>query len=396
MTAAHPQLQASWSDERIRETVAEVCAVADEEAQEADAAAAFPLRTLGAMRKTGLLGLMVPREQGGAGATLGDLVDVTIALGRSDTSVAMIFAMHCQQLVALDRFANEALRDRVLPSVAAGEVYLASVTTEIGKGGDLLTSESETTASDGCVHIDRNAPVVTGGEHADAFLVTVLAPDATSPSQVDLVFAERSQLELEVLGDWQPLGMRATRSVPMRLVGDVPTDQRLGRPGDFRAIVTSVFGPLAHVGWAAAWLGTATGACSRVVQNLRETRRRERGEGTSELVLTGLASVRARLDGTHALLRHTVDVLERCDDPTATSVALLVNSLKVRAAEECFAAVNELVELVGLRHGYLTNSPLRLERALRDLRSASLNYANARLLLASGSLAFADTEVSLV
>jgi acyl-CoA dehydrogenase len=391
MTATRMDVQAPWDRARLRDAVAEVCAVADDEAGPADEAASFPVRTLGALRETGLLGLMAPAELGGAGGSLADLAEATVALGRSDTSVAMIFAMHCQQLVALDRFGPDELRRRVLPAVAAGEVYLASVTTETGKGGNLLMSESATTARDGWVHIDRTAPIVTGGEHAEGFLVTVQTPDATSPSQVDLVFAERAQLELEVLGGWQPLGMRATRSVPMRLVGDVPEEQRIGEPGGFRTIVATTFGPLAHVGWAAAWLGAAAGACSRVVSHLR----REHVDPSSELQLTRLATTRARLDVVRALLAHTISVLEDCDDPAATPVQLLVNTLKVRAAEECFAAVDELVELVGLRHGYLPDSPLRLERTFRDLRSASLNYANARLLIANGSLALRDTEVRL-
>jgi acyl-CoA dehydrogenase len=58
--------------------------------------------------------------------------------------------------------------------------------------------------------------------------------------------------------------------------------------------------------------------------------------------------------------------------------------------------VEELIELVGLRHGYLRNQPLALERALRDLRSASLNYGNDRLHLANGSLSLLDQETTLV
>ncbi|NIL64671.1 hypothetical protein [Salinispora arenicola] len=63
-------------------------------------------------------------------------------------------------------------------------------------------------------------------------------------------------------------------------------------------------------------------------------------------------------------------------DTAETSTQLLINNLKVQAAEQCFGAADEMVELVGLRHGYLRSSSLYLERVFRDLRSASLNYAN--------------------
>jgi len=364
-------------------------------ARRTDELAEFPVDALAALRASGLLGLVVPAEHGGGGGGFGDLVDVTLRLSREDMSVGMVFAMHCQQAMAVVRYARPRLRAELLPALGRGELYLASVTTERGKGGQLLVSESAVTAGDGLLRIDRDAPIVTGGTHADGFLITTLAPDAASPTQVSLVYAARDQLAVEVTGDWQPLGMRATHSVPMRLVGAVPEHQVLGAAGDFRSIVTALFGPAAHLGWSAAWLGTAAGALSRVLRLMREPAGRRQFDLTSDLLLSRLARIRARLDAVHALLRHTVTAVEAAVDMSAPPVRLLVNTLKVQAAEQCFEAVHELVELVGLRHGYLRGSPLFLERAFRDLRSASLNYANDRLNLVNGSLTLLDQEVHL-
>ena len=49
--------------------------------------------------------------------------------------------------------------------------------------------------------------------------------------------------------------------------------------------------------------------------------------------------------------------------------------LKVLASEQLFEVVNRLIQLAGLRYGYLKNSTVPLERTMRDLRSASLMYA---------------------
>ena len=382
----HPDLDAA---------LAGVVAVAAEHSAATDERAEFPVAALEALRASGLLGLVVPVEHGGRGGGIGDVVDVTLRLSEVDMSVGMIFAMHCQQALALVRHATGELRASVLPALGRGELYLASVTTEKGKGGHLLTSESAVDDEGGMLRIDRDAPIVTGGVHADAYLITLLAPDATSPTEVSLVYATREQVTAEVLGGWAPLGMRATHSVPMRLTGQVPAHQVIGVPGGFRAIVTDTFGPLAHIGWSAAWLGTASGALSRVLRHIRGKDGRKQFDVTSELLLSRIARVRGRLDLVHALLRHTVSVVDACTDLSEASVQLLVNSLKIHASEQCFAAADDLVELVGLRHGYLTNSPLWLERSLRDLRSASLNYANDRLVLANGTLALLDQQVRL-
>jgi acyl-CoA dehydrogenase len=373
------------------DAVALTCAAAEAHARENDQAATFPVEALATMRRTRLLGLMVPADYGGGGGTLSELVDATIELGRADLSVALIFAMHCQQVAALARCASDRLRAHALPAVADGTIYLASVTTEPGKGGDLLISDSATEQVRAALRIDREAPIVTGGRHADAFLVTVRTPGATSPAQVDLVYAARDQLRLEVLGDWRPLGMRATESVPMRLAGTVPEWQVVGEHGEFRKIATTVFGPVAHIGWAAAWLGTAAGAYSRVVRHIRGPAGRSRFNPASQLLLTRLAATRARLEMVNALLRHTVSVVSSGEDVATPPVQLLINTLKTEAADSCFRAVDELVELTGLQGGYLAGSPLRLERAFRDLRSASLNYGNDRLRLANGSLALMDS-----
>lgn len=379
----------------IEERLAEVAAVTADHLARHERDADFPVEALTAMRTTGLLGLLVPREYGGLGGTTADMIRAGVALGRVDMSTAMILVMHCQQVAALVRFAGPQLRDDVLPEIAAGRQYLASVTTEAGKGGHLLTSHSALATDDDGLVLDRFAPIVTGGEHADAFLVTMQSPGTENAQEVSLVYAHRDQLSVERSGDWDPLGMRASHSIALRLSGTVPAHQVVGEHGAFHTVVTSVFGPMAHLGWSACWLGTAAGALSRVVKLLRSPRTRGRADLDSELLLTRLSRTRQRIDTVHALLQHTRTVLEQTPDVTAPRTQLLLNGLKITAAEECHRAVDELVEAVGMRHGYLKDSPTRLEQSLRDLRSAALNYSNDRLHLVDGKLTLLDSEVRL-
>ncbi|MGP2436207.1 acyl-CoA dehydrogenase family protein [Streptomyces sp. JW3] len=360
-------------------------------AADTDRDAVFPEAALAELRETGLLGLTVPVEYGGLGAGTDDMLRVAAQLSRDCMSVGMIFAMHCQQTAALVEHAAPALRSQLLPRVAKGELYLASVTTEAGKGGHLLTSGAPLTADADTLHLDRLAPVVTGGAHADGYLITMQAPGTDSDARVSLVYADRQQLGTTVTGGWDPLGMRATHSVPMRLTGDLPADQVVGEHGGAREIILRTFGPLAHLGWSACWLGTADGALARTVRSLRSGR--ERRDLESELLRRRLSRVRQRLDSVHALISHASGVVAGTADLSAPPVQLLLNAVKLTASEQCLAAVDELVELAGLRHGYQRTSPLALERALRDLRSASLNYGNDRLHAADGALVLMDQDV---
>ncbi|CAL9655901.1 acyl-CoA dehydrogenase family protein [Streptomyces sp. Tu 3180] len=394
-----PDVPASGLSASLRAEVDQVSALAVRHAAHCDERAEFPLAVLDALRPR-LLGLLVPTRHGGPGGTVDDLIDVTMELGRADMSTAMVFAMHCQQVAAVAGHAGPRLAAELLPEIAAGRMYLASVTTEADKGGHLLSARAELGARDGRLEIDRFAPVVTGGMHADGYLITMRSPRARSDGEVSLVFARRDQLEVEQRGTWNPLGMRASHSTALQLTGRVPEDQVVGEHGAFRRIAMNTFGPLAHLGWSAAWLGTASGALSRVVSVLRGGPGRRRSDLSSELLLTRLSTARQRLDTVHAMLRHTAGVVRRAVEEDADLShprhQLLVNALKLTASEQCHRAVDDLVTALGMRHGYLKDSPTGLERALRDLRSAALNYSNDRLHLADGRLVLLDQEVRCV
>lgn len=377
----------------LAERLAAVTRVAEQHLDRTERDATFPEEALAELRSTRLLGLQVPKEEGGLGGTLDDLVQAGMVLGRTDMSLAMIFVMHCQQAEAVVRHAASPLREELIPLLAEGKLYLASVTTESGKGADLFKSEAPLHEAEGTLQVGRTVPISTGGTSADGFLITMRSPYATADQHVSLIYAHRHQLDLEVTGQWNPMGMRATHSLPLKLSGRIPAHQVIGEHGAFHRIVQSVFGPLAHIGWSAAWLGTASGALSRVVRLLRDPAGRKRFDLGSELLLTRLSTARQRLENVHALLRRTQTLAESGTDWSVTSHQLLLNNLKITAAEECHAAVDELVDAVGLKHGYLQDSPTRLEKALRDLRSAVLNYSNDRLHLADGRLCLLDPEV---
>jgi acyl-CoA dehydrogenase len=344
------------------------------------------------MRDTGLLGCLIPPDYGGLGGSVREMSDVAYRLARNCTSVGMIFAMHCQQSAAIVDHASTTLRQELLPRIAAGELYLASVTTEHKTGGHLLTSSASSTVTSGQLKIDRFAPVCTGGAVADGFLISLLSPHATQETDTSLVYADRVQLDVQPKGSWNPLGMRATASGPLHLTGSVPLGQLVGADGRFRQIAVNTFAPLGHIGWAACWLGCADGALTRVVRHLRR-----RGSGLSDVDRQRLSRIRLRSDATHSMLSQAVDRYRSCPESlTAIPGQLLVNGLKIFASEQTRRMVDDLIELVGLRLGYMTDSPLALERAWRDLRSAPLNYSNDRLDQADGALVLMDAGTSHV
>lgn len=397
MTATIPHPAALPADhvQDLRRRLADVLPVVREHARVIDEDAIFPARNLAVLRESGLLGLLVPAEEGGLGGDLTDLVSVAASLAGECLSTAMIWAMHCQQVAAIAAHGSPDLRKRLLPRIAGGEVYIASVTSEKGKGGHLLTAQAALRRANGMLEIERDAPIVTGGHDADGFLITMRDSPAAPPHAVSMVYADRADLEISSAGSWNPMGMRGTHSVAMRLTGRVGKNNLVGTPGEFRTVAVSTFAPVGHIAWAACWLGAARAALSRVLDMLRSGAGRCQFDLRSDLLRTRLARIRLDLDAVAAMLAQCLRDLTTAPDLEAVPVQLRINGLKVLAAERSFAVVDALAEIAGLRHGYLRDAPLALERVFRDLRSASLNFANDRLLLANGALTLLDRGVNI-
>ncbi|MFG3309793.1 acyl-CoA dehydrogenase family protein [Streptomyces wuyuanensis] len=366
------------------------------QAAETDNSARFPVEAVKQLRTNGLMGLLVPQKYGGSGGDLGDLVALASLLASGCMSTAMIWAMHCQQVDCIVRFGSAQLLDDLLPRIASGEIYLASVTTEPGKGGHLLSGRAAIEQDGNALRFERETPILTGGAHADGFLVTMRESPDAADHRVTLVYADRNQLTLEPFGSWDTLGMRGTESLGMRLSGAVPTYHVIGEAGDFKTVAVESMIPAGHLAWSSVWLGAARGTLSSVLAMVRSRGADRQADLTAERI------ARARIDielvaAYLGVVRDEV-LTRRNGNDSLSGIATQVhlNNLKVIASELTFRAVDRLLQVAGLFTGYKRDSSVPLERNFRDLRSASLNYSNDRLLTMNGSLTLLDRDVTLL
>jgi acyl-CoA dehydrogenase len=388
---------------------AEALAVARELAAEFAAASAaideageFPVENVRRLRGTGLLGAIVPREHGGLGLDLAGMVEVAQLFGAACTSTAMIWAMHCQQVATVLRHGDRRQREEILPGVASGDLLLASITTEAGKGGHLMSALAPLESEGDRLVLHRHAPVVTGGMHADAFLVTMRTSPDSPANDVSLAYVPRPGAEVDFRAGWQTLGMRATASIGIDLRASIGPGQLINGPGGFPPVAVATLIPVGHLAWSAVWLGAARGAFRYVVDILRNPKTRSGWVG-SDLAAHNLARVRLQLDTLSAYLHTCLGEyealnaqpsadLQRYQDP---AFQVHINNLKVLASETSFRVVDDLISVTGLRYGYTRSPGNPLERTFRDLRAAPLMYANDRLLTANGQLSLLDRTVRL-
>ncbi len=343
-----------------------------------DREARFPHEALAALREERLLGAMIPRDLGGAGAGIADVAAAVQALGEHCASTAMIYAMHQIQVACLVRHGNSPFLRDELRCVARDELLLASATTEAGIGGAIRTSSCAVEAHDGRFRLEKQAPVISYGAHADGILVTARrAPDAAPNDQV-LVHVPREGLTLTPAGTWDTLGFRGTCSLGFHLTAEGDARQVLPEP--YAAISSRTMLPVSHILWSSVWLGLAVSA-------VRKARAYVRAEARKKPGTTPPAAVRlAELVNVHQQLRASVhDAIreyERLqDDPEALdsmSFAIRMNNLKLAASRQVVDIVHQAMLICGMS-GYREDSPYTLGRLLRDACGAALMINNDRI-----------------
>src|SRR5262245_23896223 len=260
----------------IKRRAQAAAAIAGAHAANADAQARFPAESFVAIRAQRLLGILVPAELGGEGASVADVVDVCYVLGRACGSTAMIFAMHQIMVACLVRHAaGSAWHRELLRRLVAEQLLLASSTTEGQGGGDLRKSDCAVVQNGGRFTLIKSATVVSYGAEADGIVTTARrAPDAPTTDQV-LVAALREDYSLGRLSGWDTLGMRGTCSAGFRLEVAGAVEQILTEP--YQRIHAHTVMPVAHLTWSAVWTGIAASALERARQFVRKAARGNTG-----------------------------------------------------------------------------------------------------------------------
>ncbi len=119
--------------------------------------------------RRGWLGMTIPREYGGQGATALDRYVVTEELLAAGAPVAAHWVADRQIGPTLLRHGTEAQRRRYLPRIAAGECYFGIGMSEPDAGSDLAAVRTKAERVDGGWELTGTKVWTSGAHHAHAF-----------------------------------------------------------------------------------------------------------------------------------------------------------------------------------------------------------------------------------
>ena len=359
---------------------AAVAAAATAEAEDVDRTARFPQKAIDMARAQRLLGVQIPKEFGGDGASIFDITDMCYALGRACSSTAMIFAMHQTKVACLVRHgAGSAYHESLMRRVASGQMLLASSTTEGQNGGNIRFSSAAVERAGSEISLVRNATVISYGAQADG-IVTIArrANDAAGSDQV-LLAITKEDYTLERSVEWETLGMRGTCSAGFELKFKGSSEQIF--PESYDKVHAQTMTPVAHLCWSSAWAGIAAAAVERAQAFIRKAARGAGGHmppgamhyNAARMTLAKLrAIITANLD-IYAAHEHDERALSSLDFQSS------INLLKVEASELAVETVMSAMRACGLA-GYRNDGDFSVGRLLRDVLSSPIMINNDRIL----------------
>ena len=390
----------SVSVDREQAFLSSICDIADEVAapncDSVDRDARFPVETIDALRDARALSAFIPSDLGGGGVSFETIAAACFELGRRCGASAMVFAMHQIQVVTMVRHLDGSpWFEEYLREVASEQRLIASVTSEIGTGGDMGRSVAAVTPAQGETYtLEKKAPTVSYGAYADDLFITLRRDPGAEPSDQVVVLVRDDQTTLEPTGSWDPLGMRGTCSPGYVVKADFAAEQILGTP--FPRVAAESMVPVSHILWSHLWLGIATDAFDRARAFVRAAAKQKPGEPPpTALRLSHLMSELSllRAEVSSALAEFVTASEEPGRERLSTMAsALRFNNLKIAASEQAPRVCQGALGVCGIV-GFKNDTPFSVGRHLRDTMSACLMVANERIHQTNASLLLIAKDV---
>jgi len=359
---------------------AAVVAQAALEADEVDRDARFPKAAMDAAREQKLLGMQIPVEFGGFGASIHDIADVCYALGRACASSAMIFAMHQTKVACLVRHGHgDPYMEALMRRIASEQLLMASSTTEGQNGGNIRASAAAISRDGDHVTLLRDATVISYGAEADGLVTIARRADGAAASDQVLLALTKDDYTIKPTLGWETLGMRGTCSTGFELKVSCPSDRVFNESYD--RIHSQTMIPFAHLTWSSAWAGAAAAAVQRAQRFLRKAARGTGGQmppAAAHYTAARMALARLRamiVTNMDAFAAHEYDERALTSLDFQSSITLL----KVQASELAVETVMHAMRACGLS-GYRNDGEFSIGRHLRDVLSAPIMINNDRIL----------------
>jgi alkylation response protein AidB-like acyl-CoA dehydrogenase len=311
------------------------------------------------LKSSGLVHAGVPKELGGAGASIDELAAMLRTIAHDCPSTALAFSMHTHQVaIPAWRWTHQKATpvEPLLKRIAAERIVLLS-----SGGSDWIAGSGKAEKVEGGYRITARKIFSSGSPAGDLLMTGAVLEEDGKPPMVLHFGVPMNSPKVKVLDTWRTLGMRSTGSHDVMIDGHVVPDAGVSlsrKSGEwhplFQIIATIAF-PLIY----SVYLGTAEGARDIALDLAKQ--KSKQSHNTLDLagkMETELAAARLACDW---MLDAT-----RKGAPNAETVNQVMTG-KQLVTRHAIAAVELAMELAGGAGFYRAAG---LERRFRDIQAA--------------------------
>ena len=306
----------------------------------------------------GFLGINVPEAYGGLGLGNLEALIVLEEFGKISSAIAFpVFESCVGPVRAIERFASESLRQRIVPKVCSGELVVAVSMSEPQAGSALTDLTTRGDVRGDCVVLNGTKRWCSGGGHADGYVVYCRMSDAPGAKGIGAVYVEKDANGLTFGKQEELMGFRGVPSSDLYFDNcSVSADNIVVPAGGFKKLMEAF--DLERCGNATMSLAQASGALEDVSAYVQERHQFGKPIVDFQAVQIRLAEMRMRVDAARLLIwRAAVNAQDGLPSILESSMA------KCFANEISREVCGHALQLMG-GYGYSKDYPM--ERRLRD------------------------------
>lgn len=329
------------------------------DAAERDRLEKFPEHHVKAMADLGLMGMMVDPNYGGGGMDAISYVLVMEELSKVDASVGVICSVN-NSLVChgIEKFGNEAQKQKYLVPLAKGEHLGAYCLSEPGSGSDAAAMKTTARLKGDHYVLNGTKNFITNGMHADNYIMFALTDPPSKHKGISAFIVEQKFPGFQVGKKEKKLGIRSSDTVSI-IMEDclVPKENLLGEEGHGFKIAMNILDG-GRIGIAAQALGIAQGAFEAAVSYSKERVQFGKPISGFQAIQFMLADMETKINAARLLVFQAAWKKDQGEDYSAEAA-----KAKVYASETAVEVAANAVQIYG-GYGYLKDYPV--ERFMRD------------------------------
>ncbi|MDQ3723158.1 MAG: acyl-CoA dehydrogenase family protein [Actinomycetota bacterium] len=332
----------------------------------------FDLELVAMLAAQGYLGVIVPREYGGAGLDYVTYGLVVEEIGRGDSAMRTVISVQtslvCSSILA---WGTEEQKATYLPRLCSGEWLGCFGLTEPEAGSDAASQRTRASKVDGGWELHGSKMWISLANHAKVALIFAQTDPDLGHKGLACFLVDTGQPHFTTQPIHHKMGLHGSDTGSIALDGVfVPDDGLLGAVGEGFKIAMSALDS-GRYSVAAGCVGICQGCLEHSVAYAKQREQFGQPIASFQLVQAMLAEMRVRTDAARLLVWRAGALRDKGEPcTTETSIAKLFAS---EAAQWC---ANEAIQVHG-GAGYVDDHPV--ERWFRDVRVTTLYEGTSQI-----------------